>query len=495
MLKTTEIELELLTDINIYNFVLRGIRGGIVQCSNRHSVANNKYISDYDSSKESNYLIYLDVNNLYGYAMSQYLPYKNFKWVENCENFNVNNNIAEDSPLGYILEVDLEYPSILHDYHNDLPFCSENKKIESMKQKKLITDLNNKTNYIIHYRNLQQCIQHGLILKKIHRILQFNQSDWLKKYIDLNNHHRTLAKNSFEQNFFKLLNNAVYGKTMENVDKRKDIKIVCQWESRGKRLGARALIAKPNFHSSLQIHDNMHVIQMNRIKSEYNKPIYIGFSVLEISKWKMYNFHYDYIKPKYRENIKLNYMDTDSFIYDIKTDDLYSDIKSDINTHFDTSAYPIDNVYNIPLLNKKVLGMMKDECNGKVIKEFIGLRAKMYSVKKDGEEKEIKKIKGVKQCVTSKLSIDDFRKCLLDKKLYYDSMYVFRSKVHHIYTQHIRKLTLSYLDDKRYIRDNGINTYAWGHYAINSQQPSSSSSSSYPNENVLTSSSSDNIVQ
>ncbi|XP_065370870.1 uncharacterized protein LOC135963015 [Calliphora vicina] len=147
MLKTTEIDLELLTDINMYNFIVRGIRGGIVQCSKRHSEANNKYVSDYDSTKESNYLIYLDVNNLYGYAMSQYLPYKNFEWVENFENFNLN-DVKYNSPIGYILEVDLEYPSTLHDNHNDLPFCAENKKNENMKQTKLITDLNDKTKYI-----------------------------------------------------------------------------------------------------------------------------------------------------------------------------------------------------------------------------------------------------------------------------------------------------------------------------------------------------------
>lgn len=493
MLKKTRIELELLTDINMYNFVTRGIRGGIVQCCKRHSVANNKYVSDYDSTKESNYLIYLDVNNLYGYVMSQYLPYKNFEWVENIENFNFN-AVEDDSPLGYILEVDLEYPSTIHDHHNDFPFCAENKKNEHMKQSKLITDLNDKTKYVIHYRNLKQCIKHGLILKKIHRILKFNQSDWLKRYIDLNNDHRTNAENEFEKNFFKLLNNAVYGKTMENVAKRKDVKIVCSWESRGKRLGARALIAKPNFHSLLKIQEEMIVIEMSRVRTEYNKPIYIGFSVLELSKLKMYNFHYEYMKPKYQENICLNYMDTDSFVYDIKTYDLYKDILDDIILQFDTSAYPKDNVFNIPLLNKKVLGMMKDECNGKIIKEFIGLRAKMYSIKIDEEEKEIKKIKGVKKCVTNRLTINDFRKCLFEKKMYYDSMYVFRSKIHEIYTQHISKLALSYLDDKRFIRDNSINTYAWGHYAINSQQPSSSSSS-YPNENVLTSSSSDNIVQ
>uniref|UniRef100_A0A1B0G9Q5 Uncharacterized protein n=1 Tax=Glossina morsitans morsitans TaxID=37546 RepID=A0A1B0G9Q5_GLOMM len=173
-------------------------------------------------------------------------------------------------------------------------------------------------------------------------------------------------------------------------------------------------------------------------------------SALELSKWKMYNFHYDYMKSKYKENIALNYVDTDSFIYDIETNDLYDDIRDDINYHFDTSAYPNQNIFNFPLLNKKVLGMMKDECNGKIMKEFIGLRPKMYSFKIDEGGGESKKIKGVKHCVTAKLTVADFKKCLFQKELHYDSMYVFRSKVHQLYTQHISTLVLSYSDDKRY---------------------------------------------
>uniref|UniRef100_A0A1B0F9F5 Uncharacterized protein n=1 Tax=Glossina morsitans morsitans TaxID=37546 RepID=A0A1B0F9F5_GLOMM len=145
----------------------------------------------------------------------------------------------------------------------------------------------------------------------------------------------------------------------------------------------QARYAKPNFHSSPKISDDMIAIQMNKVRVEYNKPIYIGFTVLELSKWKMYNFHYDYMKPKYKENINLNYMDTDSFIYDIETNDLYEDIGDDINYHFDTSAYPKENIFNFPLLNNRVLGMMKDECNGKIMKEFIDLRPKMYSFKID----------------------------------------------------------------------------------------------------------------
>jgi hypothetical protein len=344
MLKYTNIKLELLTDINMYNFIKGGIRGGITQCSHRHSIANNKYMKDYDSTKPSNYLIYLDVNNLYGWAMSQPLPYGEFKWVDNIESINIM-NISENSDIGYIFEVDLEYPKILHDVHNDLPFCAMNKCSPNSKLPKLLTDFENKTKYVIHYRNLQQCLTHGLKLIKVHRILQFKQACWLKKYIDLNTYHRTQAKNEFEKNYFKLKNNAVYGKTMENVDKRKDVRIATHWDSFKKRLGARALISKPNFHSATQFTSNMVAIQLNRDNTTYDKPIYIGFVVLELSKWLMYDFHYEYMKPKYDNNLLLNYMDTDSFVYTIKTTDFYSDIKDDVFDRFDTSAYPVGNLY------------------------------------------------------------------------------------------------------------------------------------------------------
>ena len=344
MLRTTKIQLELLTDESMYKFISNGIRGGIVQCSKHYSLANNKYLNDYNEKLSSNYLVYLDVNNLYGHAMSQNLPHSNFQWVEDCENFNVM-DIVEDSSVGFILEVDLDYPSSIHDSHNDFPFCAENKKINGMKNTKLIVDLYNKRNYIIHYKNLQQCLAHGLVLKKIHRILQFNQSKWLKNYIEKNNHHRTLAKNKFEENFFKLLNNAVFGKTMENIDKRVNVHLVQSWENHSannkgrKQLGARALIAKPNFHSIGVFSQNLIAIQMKRLSVWYDKPIYVGFSVLELSKTKMYEFHYHYMKVKYQDNITLNYMDTDSFIYDVKTDDFYKDIQADIPQHFDTSYH------------------------------------------------------------------------------------------------------------------------------------------------------------
>jgi len=158
-----------------------------------------------------------------------------------------------------------------------------------------------------------------------------------------------LAVNDFENNFFKLLNNAVYGKTMDNVDKRKSIILVSRWESDGNKLGARALISKLNFKNILQLADDFFTIQMKKVHVLYDKPVYIGSTVLELSKFKIYNFHYDYMKPKYQENINLLYMETDSFIYDIKTIDLYDDIRFEI-VHFDTSEYDKDNVFKLPLI-------------------------------------------------------------------------------------------------------------------------------------------------
>ncbi|XP_011883765.1 PREDICTED: uncharacterized protein LOC105570922 [Vollenhovia emeryi] len=184
MMKHTRINFELLTDIDMVMFVECGIRGGLTisQCSGRYARANNKYMQSYDPAKPSSYLMYFDVNNLYGWAMCQLLPYANFQWVTNVADFNAN-AIAPDALTGYILEVDLEYPQHLHDAHADLPFCPTRDKPPGKRQNKLLATVYDKKRYIIHYRNLQQCTRHGLRVIKIHRILEFSQSPWLRKYI------------------------------------------------------------------------------------------------------------------------------------------------------------------------------------------------------------------------------------------------------------------------------------------------------------------------
>ncbi|XP_054712885.1 uncharacterized protein LOC129222404 [Uloborus diversus] len=455
MLKITEVNLDLLTDYDMILMLEKGTRGGISQCCNRYAKANNKYMKDYNKDKESNYLMYLDANNLYGWAMSQYLPYGDFKWSQ--INIDVT-QIPDDSDTGYILEVDLKYSKKLHKKHSDLPLAPENRIPDGSSQSKLLTTLHDKKNYVIHYRNLKQCLEMGLKLKKIHRVLEFKQSPWLKKYIDLNTDMRTIATNDFEKDFYKLMNNSVFGKTMENIRKRVDIKLCCNAKK------AEKLISKPNFKDRTIFAENLTAIHMNKTKVYFNKPIYVGMSILDLSKQLMFDFHYKVMKPKYDKNLKLLYQDTDSYIYEIKTDDFYSDMK-DMIDHFDTSDYKENNEYGIPRVNKKVLGKMKDENNGKIMTEFVGLRAKMYALKV--EDKVIKKSKGVKKIVVkNRISFEDYKDCLFNKVKKYRAMNLIRSHKHEIYSVQVNKIALSPDDDKRHILEDGINTLALGHYKI-----------------------------
>ena len=225
-LKKTEVKLELLTDFDMLLIIEKGIRGGICQTTHRYAKANNKYMKNYDKNNESSYIEYLDANNLYGWAMSQKLPVNGFKWENDLSRFNERfiKNYNENSDIGYFLEVDIDYPKELFNLHKDLPFLPERKKVE--KVEKLICSIEDKKKYVIHIRALKQALNHGLKLKKEHRIIKFNLKPWLKPYIDMNTKYRTEAKNELEKNFFKLMNNSGFGKTMENVRNHRDIKLV-----------------------------------------------------------------------------------------------------------------------------------------------------------------------------------------------------------------------------------------------------------------------------
>ena len=225
-LKKTNIKLELLTDYDMLLMVEEGIRGGICHSIHRYAKANNKYMENYDESKESSYIQYLDANNLYGWAMSQRLPVNNFKWIEDISRINEEfiKDYNENNKKGYILEVDVKYPKKLHDSHSDLPFLPKRMKID--KCKKLVCNLRDKKKYVVHIKSLKQALNHGLKLKKVHRIIEFNQKAWLKPYIDMNTELRKLAKNDFEKDLFKLMNNEVFGKAMENIRKHRNIKLV-----------------------------------------------------------------------------------------------------------------------------------------------------------------------------------------------------------------------------------------------------------------------------
>ena len=222
--KKTEVKLKFITDYDMLLMIQKGIRSRICQATHRYDKANNKYMKTFDKNNEL-YLMYLDANNLHGWAMSQKLPVNGFKWMKQQKLSKFNEDFIktydEDNNTGYFLEVDIEYPKTLFNSHKDLSFLPERKKVE--KVEKLICSIEYKEKYIIHIRVLEQALSHGLKVKKVHRVIQFKQKSWLKPYIDMNTNLRTNAKNEFEKNFFKLMNNSVFGKTMENIRNHRDI--------------------------------------------------------------------------------------------------------------------------------------------------------------------------------------------------------------------------------------------------------------------------------
>lgn len=455
-LKISGIQLELFTDANMYLMDESGIRGGISTITKRHAMANNKYMNEYNPEEGSVFVPYLDANNLYGWAMSQPLPVNGFMWMEEAE-LRHWNKICDKYGEGCILEVDLEYPKDLHDKHNEYPLAPE--RLEVNKVRKLIPNLNNKEKYVLHYENLKLYLKLGLKLVKIHRGIKFNERTWLKDYIQLNTDLRTKGTTDFEKDFFKLMNNSVFGKTMENIRNRTDIRLVTQEEELGK------LTRKPNFDRVNIFTKDLVAVHMKKTTIELNKPIFLGMGILELSKTLMYDFHYNYIKEKYGENANLLFTDTDSLCYEIKTKDFYADISDDVWEKFDTSNFDKGHPSGIKVgVNKKVIGMMKDETGGKQIIEFVGLRSKLYAYKMDCEKEE-KKCKGVKKRVVKKeITLEDYKKCLFSKENQCRSMNNFKSRKHTIYTESLTKVALSANDDKRVVMEDGINTMAIGHW-------------------------------
>ena len=287
------------------------------------------------------------------------------------------------------------------------------------------------------------------------KAVEFKQSAWMKEYIDFNTRLRTAAANDFEKDFYKLMNNAVFGKTMENIRKHRNIKFVTNRETYLKA------VMKPNFKSGVRFGPSLMGCEMGKIKVVMNKPVYLGQAILDLSKIVIYEFHYDYMKRKYNDDkLTLCYMDTDSLIYSIETDDFYKDIAEDVKDRFDTSGYNPDRP--LPMgLNKKVIGLMKDELGG-IMTEFVTLRSKMYAYKTGSTES--KKCKGIKKCVVKKMiSFEDYKACLFSKETSYRSQLMFRSSKHEDRTLEVDKLALSRDHDKR-ITVNGISSLARGHH-------------------------------
>ena len=310
MLMKTNIELEQIYDQKILDIVERHKKGGLCFVgSKRHVKANNHYLDDFDVSKPENYLMYWDANNLYGWAMSQYLPYKNISLNSEID-IDTILKTDDNSKYGYIVECDLEFPQEIHDKLKEFPPCPESiaptKEMLSEFQKKMAEKSNVKVGscsklvphlmkhekYCIHYRNLKFVKELGVEITKVHNVVQFKQKPWLKKYIDFNTNKRKEAKNEFEKDFFKLMNNAVFGKTMENVKNRIQLHLTTD------ETNAVKWFSKINFKTSKNF-DNLHLIEMYKQEIVYDKPIYVGTSILDLSKLHMMNFHYNVINKEF----------------------------------------------------------------------------------------------------------------------------------------------------------------------------------------------------
>jgi len=477
-LKMTGVKLELFTDVNMYQFIEKGMRGGVSTISKRYAEANNPYMGEqFDPEKPTSYIMYLDCNNLYGWAMSQPLPVSDYRWLD-CQEMSMMDTdfilkLGDYDDYGYILEVDLEYPNELHNSHSDYPLAPEKIKItkdmlsphsleinRKLGQKKhfetvkLVPNLMDKEKYICHYRNLKLYLQRGMVLKHVHRVIRFKQYPWLKKYIDFNTNMRTQAADGYEKDFWKLMNNAFFGRTMMNVRKRKNIAVLVDEEKLKKE------IASPAFYDLKEFKPDLVAVQRLQDNMLLDKTIGEGMTILDVSKVRMGDANYA-LKDQYGDKMSLLFTDTDSLCIHVETEDFYRDMEKNIDL-YDTSDYPPEHFLHSNV-NKKVIGKFKDETNGKPITHFCGLRAKMYAMLIHGMM-EKKTAKGISKTAIKKiLNFEKYRQCLFNCTADKVEMMRFQSELHQIYTVELNKTGLSPADDKRFLLDDGIHTLAHGH--------------------------------
>jgi len=492
MLKMTGVEIELFTEGSMHDFTEKAKRGGIAMACHRYFKANNpKMGKDFDPSQPTTWISYVDANNLYGWAMSQFLPIGEYKWLASRAVLNNRKDLQKrylnmilktnaDSPRGYFLNIKAHFPKNTHDYLNDLPpaveniavkrdwLCPHNSKlVEKLdggrfsETKKLVPHHGKREDYVIHYQELQYYVKLGMVVDEVTEILSFKQTNWLAPYIDFNTKLRQKSVNDFEKDFFKLMNNSCYGKTMENVRKYQDVKIMSlNGDDDEKKF--RKKIRKPSFKYARQFSDTLIGAHMGKADVILNKPIIVGASVLGLSKLHMYRFWYDYVKDKYGNKAKLGYMDTDSFIFQTETEDIYKDMaeRPDI---FD-------------LNDTKTIGLFKDECPGKVITESFNIRAKTYHyVISDGSNRS--KHKGVSKAGMKKMACETYpnfespltqvyRDCLFKNEVFYAKNIGFRTKDHIISLVESEKKALCPIDTKRWILSNAITSLAYCHWRI-----------------------------
>ena len=468
-LKYTKIKLELIKNVDLFQMFESGIRGGL------SGVFGNRYIE----SDNNTVILHVDMNNLYGFAMLFHPPTGNFQIYEKdsiTESFiNKVLNTHDCSNTGYVLIVDLIYPDNIKYKSKNFPFCPENKTInpdiytEYMKEhepqphratSKLICDQTNKEYYIVHYRNLKFYLRMGMIIKKVHRIVSFDQSPWLAKYIDYNTQKRAKADSDFMKDYHKNLICSFFGKTMEDVRNRIKVEFVKNTDER-KILKYQSRLDFNGIHKSYQDYDT-YTFKSNVVKME--KPIYLGFSILELSKLLMYETYYDKLQNYFGvDGIQIHYQDTDAFIMSLKTTNIINDLSILQNRYqiFDFSNLNkehqlFSNEY------KKIPGYLKIETPKSLyIDKFICLRSKCYAytTQLDGYNN---KFKGLVKGYKKEISFDQYYKCLTNQNYNVTcTQFCIRNHDHSMYLQQITKKSLSPFDDKRKYINNIVST-PWG---------------------------------
>ena len=462
-LKYTGINLQTLQDKDMILLLENNIRGGI------SSVMGDRYVK----SDENKKTLYIDANNLYGWAMSQYLPYDDIKFDGDVKLEDILDT-PDDSEVGYFVEVDLKYPEEIREKTKNFPFCPDNKfspqdkfteYMKKMKQdsyakcKKLICDWTDKKKYVIHYRMLKFYVRHGMIVEKVHEVISFKQSKWLEKYIDFNTQKRNRTKNDFEKDFYKLLNNAFYGKTMENVRNRSKIEFIKKDEEE-KMVKWQSKLTFNGIHKCYEKYDSF-TFKQNEVLMD--KPIYLGFSVLELSKLLMYETYYDKFQPYFgKENIQYHYGDTDAMVLSIKTKDIVEDLYN-LRDLFDFSNLNREHKL-FSEENKKVVGKFKIETPGSIwIDEFICLRSKAYAYKCGGES--YQKLKGISKSQSKNIKFEEYYNCLFGGDYQREcENFVIRSIDHNMFLQKVTKNSLSAFDEKRCYLNN-IESIPWMYYS------------------------------
>lgn len=462
--KMTGETIDLLKDLEMYNFFERGIRGGMTFV-NKHVVRNEIII--HNETELTQHLAYIDQNNLYGSSLSKPLPHSKFSWVEDIAYFTRDFilSLDEHGEWGYTLEVDLGYPEHLHHKTADFPlapetaFITDDMLTEFMRifyktlnpsnsyktSRKLLLTHYNREHYIVHFAVLKFYLTMGLTLDKVHRVIKYKQKPWLKPYIDFNSQQRALSSNDFDKAFYKLKNNALFGKTMENVRKRIKYHLVTD-EAKFQKL-ARS----PFFHDRDVISEDIVGVHMLKSKVVLDKPIFVGQAVLDYSKLEMYNLFYN-ILPQCPLIKKLQLVggDTDSFFLTIATDTTITlaDVFKSLAQYMDTSNYlPSHPLYS--LVNKAKLGCFKDETAGRLLEEMILLRPKMYSMRYKDSNTAIKRAKGISRHIVRDMKHDLYKEAFEEKKTTRVQMTILRSKQHTIQTTTFNKRALSAFEDKR----------------------------------------------